>query len=69
MDTFSDEFRDQLLNLMAWRRDVRRFRTDPVDEAVLMRCLDTFRLAPSVGLSEPLAHHPRAKRYGSRRSA
>lgn len=53
MDTFSDEFRDQLLNLMAWRRDVRRFRTDPVDEAVLMRCLDTFRLAPSVGLSEP----------------
>ena len=53
MDTFPDEFRDQLLNLMAWRRDVRRFRTDPVDEAVLMRCLDTFRLAPSVGLSEP----------------
>jgi len=53
VDTFSDEFRDQLLNLMAWRRDVRRFRTDPVDEAVLMRCLDAFRLAPSVGLSEP----------------
>ncbi|WP_299750188.1 5,6-dimethylbenzimidazole synthase [uncultured Tateyamaria sp.] len=53
MDTFPDEFRSQLLNLMAWRRDVRRFRTDPVDEAVLMRCLDTFRLAPSVGLSEP----------------
>ncbi|GGX44164.1 oxidoreductase [Tateyamaria omphalii] len=53
MDTFPNEFRDQLLNLMAWRRDVRRFRTDPVDEAVLMRCLDTFRLAPSVGLSEP----------------
>ncbi|KUJ77617.1 5,6-dimethylbenzimidazole synthase [Ruegeria profundi] len=38
---------------MRLRRDVRRFRTDPVDEAVLMRCLDTFRLAPSVGLSEP----------------
>lgn len=53
MDTFPDAFRNQLLNLMAWRRDVRRFRTDPVDEAVLMRCLDTFRLAPSVGLSEP----------------
>ncbi|WP_299702048.1 5,6-dimethylbenzimidazole synthase [uncultured Tateyamaria sp.] len=53
MDTFPDEFRSQLLKLMAWRRDVRRFRTDPVPEAVLMRCLDTFRLAPSVGLSEP----------------
>lgn len=38
---------------MRWRRDVRRFRTDPVDEAVLARCLDAFRLAPSVGLSEP----------------
>ena len=53
MDAFDQDFRDQLLTLMAWRRDVRRFRTDPVDEAVLMRCLDTFRLAPSVGLSEP----------------
>ncbi len=53
MDTFPDEFRNQLLTLMAWRRDVRRFRSDPVPEAVLMRCLDTFRLAPSVGLSEP----------------
>ena len=38
---------------MRWRRDVRRFRSDPVDEALLMQCLDTFRLAPSVGLSEP----------------
>ena len=53
MDAFDQDFRDELLNLMAWRRDVRRFRTDPVPEAVLMRCLDTFRLAPSVGLSEP----------------
>ncbi|WP_299286565.1 5,6-dimethylbenzimidazole synthase [uncultured Tateyamaria sp.] len=53
MDAFSQDFRRDLAYLMAWRRDVRRFRTDPVDEAVLMRCLDTFRLAPSVGLSEP----------------
>ena len=53
MDAFDQDFRSQLLNLMAWRRDVRGFRTDPVPEAVLMRCLDTFRLAPSVGLSEP----------------
>lgn len=53
MDAFSEDFRDQLQNLLAWRRDVRRFRTDPVDEALLMQCLDTFRMAPSVGLSEP----------------
>ncbi len=38
---------------MRWRRDVRRFRTDPVDKALLTRCLDAFVTAPSVGLSEP----------------
>jgi 5,6-dimethylbenzimidazole synthase len=50
---FTDDFRTQFELLMRLRRDVRRFRTDPVDEAVLTRCLDTFHLAPSVGLSEP----------------
>ncbi|CUH52433.1 5,6-dimethylbenzimidazole synthase [Shimia marina] len=53
MTKFSSEFRDDLHRLMRWRRDVRRFRTDPVDEALLQACLDTFQLAPSVGLSEP----------------
>lgn len=53
MSRFPPEFRDGLTDLMRWRRDVRRFRTDPVDEAVLRACLDTFLLAPSVGLSEP----------------
>lgn len=38
---------------MRWRRDVRRFRADPVEAAVLDRCLCAFTLAPSVGLSEP----------------
>ncbi|WP_108861321.1 5,6-dimethylbenzimidazole synthase [Ruegeria sp. Alg231-54] len=50
---FTDDFRTQFELLMRLRRDVRRFRSDPMDEAVLTRCLDTFRLAPSVGLSEP----------------
>ncbi len=50
---FTDDFRTQFDLLLRLRRDVRRFRTDPVDEAVLARCLDAFRLAPSVGLSEP----------------
>lgn len=53
MPAFSDDFRAELQDLMLWRRDVRRFRTDPVDEGLLARCLDSFRLAPSVGLSEP----------------
>lgn len=38
---------------MRWRRDVRRFRTDPVAQDVLETCLDAFLSAPSVGLSEP----------------
>ncbi len=50
---FSNEFRSELDRLMRLRRDVRRFRPDPVDPNLLSRCLDTIRLAPSVGLSEP----------------
>ena len=53
MDAFSEDFRAGLHDLMRWRRDVRHFRTDPVDQALLQHCLDTFQLAPSVGLSEP----------------
>ena len=53
MRDFSPAFRDELAELMRWRRDVRRFRTDPVPEALFARCLDAFSYAPSVGLSEP----------------
>ena len=53
METFSEDFRAGLHDLMRWRRDVRHFLTDPVDEALISECLDTFHLAPSVGLSEP----------------
>lgn len=53
MKAFSSEFQTELLDLMRWRRDVRRFRRDPVDDALLRDCLEAMRLAPSVGLSEP----------------
>jgi len=53
MSEFSNDFQADLLRLMRRRRDVRRFRTCPVDEAILRDCLATFALAPSVGLSEP----------------
>tara|TARA_R110002020_G_scaffold26447_2_gene85421 strand:- start:112 stop:741 length:630 start_codon:yes stop_codon:yes gene_type:complete len=53
MDIFPQDFRDGLHDLMRWRRDVRQFRTDPVEPALLDRCLATFSLSPSVGLSEP----------------
>ncbi|MBM7066235.1 5,6-dimethylbenzimidazole synthase [Actibacterium sp. 188UL27-1] len=52
MAAFPDDFQDQLTLLMRLRRDVRRFRSDPVEEALVTHCLDAFRLAPSVGLSE-----------------
>ncbi|WP_457646198.1 5,6-dimethylbenzimidazole synthase [Profundibacter sp.] len=53
MPDFSDQFRQEFTQLLRWRRDVRRFRTDPVEGAIVERCLATFNLAPSVGLSEP----------------
>ena len=53
MPCFSEDFQSELAELMRWRRDVRHFRTDPVDEAVLSACLQAFLFAPSVGLSEP----------------
>ncbi len=53
MHAFSRGFQEDLRDLMRWRRDVRRFRPDPVDEALLAEALGAFSLAPSVGLSEP----------------
>ncbi len=50
---FPEAFRAELDRLLRWRRDVRRFRPDPVAPALLETCLATFPLAPSVGLSEP----------------
>lgn len=53
MRVFPETFQRDLDDLMRWRRDVRHFRKDPVDEALLTQCLDAFLKAPSVGLSEP----------------
>ena len=50
---FDDAFRAQLLELFRWRRDVRRFRSEPVPPSLLDRLLNVASLAPSVGLSEP----------------
>jgi 5,6-dimethylbenzimidazole synthase len=51
--TFDDAFVQTLDALFAWRRDVRRFRPDPVDEAALRACLKAAHRAPSVGNSRP----------------
>jgi 5,6-dimethylbenzimidazole synthase len=46
-------FEGQFFELLRWRRDVRRFLTDPVPEAILDRLVEAACLAPSVGLSQP----------------
>jgi 5,6-dimethylbenzimidazole synthase len=51
--TFDSDFREQLQELLAWRRDVRRFRREPLPEGLIERLLHIARLAPSVGLCEP----------------
>lgn len=38
---------------MVWRRDVRRFKTEPVPADLLESLLDIAQLAPSVGNSQP----------------
>jgi 5,6-dimethylbenzimidazole synthase len=51
--SFDDEFRRRLLALLAWRRDVRRFRTDPLPAGAVEALIEKCSLAPSVGLSQP----------------
>lgn len=53
MPAFDARFRQQLAELFRWRRDVRRFRTDPVPQETLMELLRLADLAPSVGNSQP----------------
>ena len=50
---FDEGFRRQFRELLAWRRDVRRFRRDAVDQRVIDELLDLACLAPSVGNSQP----------------
>jgi 5,6-dimethylbenzimidazole synthase len=50
---FDAAFRARLRELIVWRRDVRRFRRDPLPDGALDRLLQLACLAPSVGLSQP----------------
>jgi 5,6-dimethylbenzimidazole synthase len=50
---FDDAFRAQLRELLLWRRDVRRFRRDPLPDGAVESLIDLACLAPSVGLSQP----------------
>ncbi len=50
---FDPAFRARLRDLLIWRRDVRRFRRDPLPEGTLQALVELACLAPSVGLSQP----------------
>ncbi|MEA2980089.1 MAG: 5,6-dimethylbenzimidazole synthase [Alphaproteobacteria bacterium] len=50
---FDEAFRAKLRDLLIWRRDVRRFRSDPLPQGTLERLIELACLAPSVGLSQP----------------
>lgn len=51
--SFDDAFRARLRDLLVWRRDVRRFRRDPLPSGSLEALIELACLAPSVGLSQP----------------
>ena len=53
MTGFDEAFRDELRELIRWRRDVRRFRRDPLPPGTIERLIELASLAPSVGLSQP----------------
>jgi len=50
---FDAAFKAQFAELVRWRRDVRRFRSDPVQADFVARLLALAACAPSVGLSQP----------------
>jgi 5,6-dimethylbenzimidazole synthase len=50
---FSESERAAIYRVIAERRDMRHFRPDPVDPAVLKRLLAAAHQAPSVGLMQP----------------
>jgi 5,6-dimethylbenzimidazole synthase len=50
---FDEAFRARLHDLFCWRRDVRRFRGDPLPSGMLERLIELACKGPSVGLSQP----------------
>ena len=50
---FDADFLERLEDLIRWRRDVRRFVADAVDDALIDELIGLAALAPSVGNSQP----------------
>ncbi len=50
---FDARFQAELETLLAWRRDVRHFRTDPLPDGEVERLLALTQFSPSVGNAQP----------------
>jgi len=50
---FDAQFQGRLEDLIHWRRDVRRFRADPVEDALIDDLIGLATRSPSVGNSQP----------------
>ncbi len=50
---FDAAFRKAFRDLVLWRRDVRRFRRDPIDPGLIQSLLELASHAPSVGHCQP----------------
>ena len=50
---FDAAFRRAFRDLVLWRRDVRRFRRDPIDPGLIQSLLELASHAPSVGHCQP----------------
>lgn len=50
---FGEAFRAEFETLLAWRRDVRHFRRDPLPAGAIERLIGMTALAPSVGNAQP----------------
>lgn len=53
MDEFTPTQIETLYQVIAARRDMRHFRSDPLDEALITRLLRAAHCAPSVGYMQP----------------
>jgi 5,6-dimethylbenzimidazole synthase len=51
--TFDEPFRTAFRTLLAWRRDVRRFKPDPLPPEIVPELVRIAATAPSVGYSQP----------------
>jgi 5,6-dimethylbenzimidazole synthase len=53
MSDFTEQEVAAIYRVVALRRDMRHFRPDPLDEALMERLLSAAHLAPSVGFMQP----------------